>query len=91
MRVWVAVGLLGQALFFSRVLVQWIASERRGRSVVPPSFWVLSLGGSLLLLAYALQQRDPVFVLGQSMGFLVYARNLVLIARHRPPASQGAD
>ncbi len=83
MSVWVAVGLVGQALFFSRVLVQWIVSERRGRSVVPPSFWVLSLLGSLLLLAYALERRDPVFVLGQSLGFVVYARNLVLIARAR--------
>lgn len=86
---WMAVGFLGQAMFFSRFLVQWIASERRGQSVVPISFWWLSLGGGALLLAYAIYRVDPVFILGQSFGFLVYARNLLLIRRGRRPGPEG--
>jgi lipid-A-disaccharide synthase-like uncharacterized protein len=80
-QLWLVVGFVGQALFGSRFLVQWIASERRGESVVPPAFWYLSLGGAALLLAYAVWRQDPVFILGQSFGFLVYTRNLVLIGR----------
>ena len=76
-------GLLGQALFFSRFLVQWIASEKRGRSVVPLSFWYLSIGGGGLLLVYALWRQDPVIVLGQAVGLFVYVRNLMLIHRRR--------
>lgn len=76
-------GLLGQALFFSRFLVQWIASEKRGRSVVPLSFWHLSIGGGGLLLVYALWRQDPVIVLGQAVGLFVYVRNLMLIHRRR--------
>jgi len=78
---WLAVGLAGQAAFFSRFLVQWLASEREGRSVVPPVFWVLSLAGSVILLVYAVHRADPVFVLGQSLGAFVYVRNLVLLRR----------
>jgi lipid-A-disaccharide synthase-like uncharacterized protein len=88
-RAWLAVGVIGQLLFASRFLVQWIASERRRQSVVPPSFWWLSLGGAALLLAYALYRVDPVFILGQAFGFVVYARNLVLIGRRHaagPPS-----
>jgi lipid-A-disaccharide synthase-like uncharacterized protein len=79
--VWLAIGLLGQLLFSLRFVVQWISSERQKRSVVPEAFWWLSIAGSLTLLSYALYRRDPVFVLGQSMGFLIYVRNLVLIRR----------
>ena len=78
---WFALGMLGQAIFFSRFLVQWIASERAGRSYIPGIFWWLSLGGSMLLLFYAVHRRDLVFVLGQAFGWVVYARNLVLIQR----------
>jgi lipid-A-disaccharide synthase-like uncharacterized protein len=78
---WLAVGLLGQAAFFSRFLVQWVASERAGRSLIPVVFWYLSLAGSLTLLVYALHRREPVFALGQSMGSLVYVRNLILLRR----------
>jgi lipid-A-disaccharide synthase-like uncharacterized protein len=81
---WLAIGFAGQLLFTSRFLVQWIASERRRQSIVPTAFWWLSLGGASLLLAYAIWRRDPVFILGQSFGFLVYTRNLILIARHHP-------
>ncbi|HEV8584241.1 MAG TPA: lipid-A-disaccharide synthase N-terminal domain-containing protein [Methylomirabilota bacterium] len=82
--VWLGIGLLGQALFSARFLVQWIASERRKRSVVPIAFWYFSVGGGLTLLAYALYRRDPVFILGQGAGLFVYARNLWLI--YRAPA-----
>lgn len=72
-------GLLGQTCFFSRFLVQWVASESQRRSVVPTAFWYLSLIGGLLVLIYALWRRDPVFILGQSVGLVVYTRNLILI------------
>ncbi|EPC03933.1 hypothetical protein L861_01135 [Litchfieldella anticariensis FP35 = DSM 16096] len=79
--VWLTIGLLGQALFSARFLVQWLASERAQRSVVPLAFWFLSLGGGATLLAYALYRRDPVFVLGQGAGLIIYLRNLMLIRR----------
>ncbi|MDF1872321.1 lipid-A-disaccharide synthase N-terminal domain-containing protein [Vannielia sp.] len=76
---WVLIGLGGQLLFTGRFLVQWIASERARRSVVPLAFWWFSIGGGAVLLAYALYRQDPVFVLGQSMGLFIYLRNLYLI------------
>jgi lipid-A-disaccharide synthase-like uncharacterized protein len=86
---WLVFGLLGQACFFSRFLVQWLASERYKRSVVPPAFWFLSVAGGSLLLIYAIQRRDPVFILGQSVGLLVYGRNLWFLygPRREEPAS----
>lgn len=78
---WLTLGLVGQVAFSGRFIVQWLASERAGRSVVPTLFWVLSIIGSTLLLAYALHLRDPVFVLGQSMGLLIYFRNIHLIRK----------
>ncbi|HVQ74470.1 MAG TPA: lipid-A-disaccharide synthase N-terminal domain-containing protein [Candidatus Binatia bacterium] len=78
---WLSVGFLGQALFSSRFLVQWIASERRKESVIPVSFWFLSLGGGLALLVYAIHRVDPVFILGQGAGLFIYLRNLLLIRR----------
>ncbi len=79
--IWLALGLFAQALFSARFLIQWIASERAGASVVPTSFWHLSIAGAGLLLVYALKRHDPVFVLGQSAGLFVYCRNLLLIRR----------
>ena len=76
---WVVVGLGGQLLFTARFLVQWIASERARRSVVPLAFWYLSIGGGVILLAYAIYRKDPVFIFGQSMGLFIYLRNLWLI------------
>jgi len=76
---WVAIGLGGQLLFTARFLVQWIASERAGRSVVPLAFWYFSVGGGLVLFSYAVYRKDPVFILGQSMGLFIYLRNLWLI------------
>jgi lipid-A-disaccharide synthase-like uncharacterized protein len=77
--VWLVVGLLGQALFSARFLVQWIASERKKQSVVPTAFWFFSVGGGLTLLMYAIHRLDPVFILGQGAGLFVYARNLWFI------------
>jgi len=79
--VWLSFGLLGQAFFSARFLVQWIASERRKQSVVPVQFWYFSVGGGLMLLAYAIYRQDPVFILGQGAGLFVYARNLYFIRR----------
>jgi len=80
---WLLIGLLGQGLFFMRFVVQWIASERQKRSVVPTQFWYWSIVGSLTLLVYAMHQRDPVFILGQSLGTVIYVRNLMLIANEQ--------
>lgn len=76
-------GMLGQVLFFSRFLVQWIASEKQGKSTIPLSFWYLSIGGGTLLLVYAIWRKDPVITLGQGIGLFVYVRNLMLIHRHK--------
>ena len=78
---WLIIGFLGQGLFSARFLVQWIVSERRSESVIPVAFWVFSIFGGAFLLAYAIYRRDPVFILGQAAGMLVYARNLVLIRK----------
>ncbi len=83
---WVVIGLGAQLAFSSRFIVQWIASERAGRSVVPVAFWYLSILGGVVLLAYAIHRHDPVFILGQSMGLLIYARNLWLIHAERRAA-----
>lgn len=77
------IGFLGQIIFFSRFLVQWIVSEVKKKSVIPHVFWYLSIAGSALLLVYAIYRRDPVFTLGQSVGFVVYVRNIVLINAHK--------
>jgi lipid-A-disaccharide synthase-like uncharacterized protein len=76
--VWYAIGFLGQITFGSRFFVQWIASERARRVIIPKMFWYLSLLGGVALFAYALHRRDPVFAVGQGLGLVVYVRNLVL-------------
>lgn len=80
---WLLVGLLGQALFASRFILQWFRSELEGRSVIPLSFWYCSVGGGVVLLAYAIYKEDPVFIIGQASELIVYARNLALIFRER--------
>ena len=80
---WLVVGFIGQALFGMRFIIQWIISEKRGESVIPLPFWYLSIGGSLILLSYAIHKQDPVFILGQSMGSIIYIRNLILISRKK--------
>jgi len=81
--VWLAIGLFGQTLFMMRFVVQWIHSERHQKSVIPVSFWYLSLVGGLVVLAYGLHKAEPVIILGQLPGTIVYARNLMLIAREK--------
>lgn len=80
---WVLLGFVAQGFFTARFVVQWIASERAGKSVVPLTFWLLSIGGGALLLAYALYRRDPVFIAGQAFGVFVYLRNLYFVMRER--------
>ena len=80
---WIGIGLAGQLLFTSRFLVQWIASERARESIVPVAFWYFSLAGGLMLLSYAVYRADPVFILGQALGVVIYLRNLWLIHAKR--------
>jgi lipid-A-disaccharide synthase-like uncharacterized protein len=82
---WLGIGLAGQALFSARFLMQWIATERARRSVVPIAFWYFSLAGSFTLLAYAIYKEDPVFILGQSAGIFIYLRNLYFIRGNSGP------
>ena len=84
---WVLLGFVAQAFFTMRFLVQWLASEKAGKSVIPLAVWWFSIGGGLLLLVYALYRRDPVFILGQGFGVFVYLRNLQFVLRAR---KQGA-
>lgn len=82
---WVILGFVAQFMFMMRFVVQWIASERARRSVIPVAFWFFSLGGGSLLLIYAIQRRDPVFICGQALGLFIYIRNLWLIAKANAP------
>jgi lipid-A-disaccharide synthase-like uncharacterized protein len=84
---WIFIGLGGQMLFSARFIVQWIASERVRRSVVPVTFWYFSMGGGIVLLAYAIHRADPVFILGQALGVVIYSRNLWLIHREKDATS----
>ena len=88
---WVMIGLLGQALFTGRMLVQWMVSERKGRSTVPVAFWWLSLMGASMLLAYFIWRKDIVGILGQSLGWFIYLRNLSLIYGRRSARDASTD
>lgn len=81
MNLWIGLGLFAQFLFFLRFFMQWIASEKKRESTIPISFWYFSIAGSILLLIYSIYRKDVVFILGQSMGSLIYIRNLILIYR----------
>ncbi len=83
---WLAIGFMGQALFSMRFLIQWISSEKQKKSVIPIAFWYFSLGGGVTLLSYAIFRLDPVFILGQAGGLLVYSRNLYFVMRDRRQA-----
>lgn len=87
---WLTVGFVGQGVFTARFLVQWLASEKERAVVVPPAFWWLSIVGGVALLSYAVHNRDPVIIVGQSMGLVVYARNLMLEAKKRRRAERAA-
>src|SRR3954466_9899387 len=88
---WLAFGLVAQLFFTARFLVQWISSERAGRSVIPIAFWFFSMGGGLMTLVYVIPRREPVIILGQSLATIIYIRNIVLIVRHRGKASKPLD
>ena len=87
-KIWLGIGFFAQLMFSARFLVQWLASERAGKSIVPLLFWYLSIAGSTLLLAYAIHREDPVFILGQSVGTFIYSRNLYLIRREKKATAQ---
>ncbi len=78
---WTFIGLFGQFLFMMRFVMQWIASERVKQSIVPEVFWYFSLGGGIILFAYAIHQQDLVFMLGQGLGLFIYLRNIYFIRR----------
>lgn len=80
---WILLGFVAQAMFTMRFVVQWIASERAKRSIVPVAFWFFSLGGGVLLFIYSIHRQDPVFIAGQGLGLIIYIRNLWLIASER--------
>jgi len=80
---WAVLGFLAQALFSARFLVQWIASERARRSIIPMAFWWFSIAGGILLFVYSLHRKDPVFIAGQGGGLLIYARNVMFVLREQ--------
>lgn len=78
---WLVLGLLGQALFGARFFVQWLTSERKGRSVIPTVFWYFSIAGSAVLLSYAIHKADPVFIAGEALSLVIFVRNLQMVRR----------
>jgi lipid-A-disaccharide synthase-like uncharacterized protein len=89
--VWLAFGLIAQLLFAARFLVQWIASERAGNSVVPMAFWFFSIGGGLMTLVYGIVKREPVIIIGQLLANIIYVRNVMLIWKNRGSGSKTLD
>jgi lipid-A-disaccharide synthase-like uncharacterized protein len=87
--IWLTIGFIAQAMFSMRFIIQWIASERVKRSIVPEAFWYFSLAGGALLFAYAIYRLDPVFMLGQGMGLIIYVRNIQLIRNGRRAERDG--
>ena len=89
---WLVIGFIGQIAFGARFVIQWLVSEKKGESTIPLAFWYCSIGAAIVLLSYAIYKQDPVFIVGQSLGSIVYVRNLILIDRKRKSmASVGAD
>jgi lipid-A-disaccharide synthase-like uncharacterized protein len=86
---WLVFGVVAQLLFAARFLVQWISSEKAGKSVIPFAFWLFSMGGGLMTLLYGIVKREPVIILGQSLATIIYVRNIMLIMKERkPPPAQ---
>ncbi|MDB5648651.1 MAG: hypothetical protein JWL62_171 [Hyphomicrobiales bacterium] len=80
---WLAFGIVAQLIFTARMLVQWIASERAGQSVMPIAFWVLSVVGGLMTLLYGIERREAVIIMGQALAVFIYVRNMMLIIKNR--------
>jgi lipid-A-disaccharide synthase-like uncharacterized protein len=80
---WLVFGICAQLLFAARFLVQWITSERAGKSVIPFAFWIFSMGGGLMTLVYGIVKREPVIILGQGLSTIIYVRNIMLIMKER--------
>ncbi len=81
---WISIGFIGQALFSGRFILQWLKSEREKKSVFPIAFWYFSIAGGIILAAYAIYRKDPVFIVGQLTGLLIYFRNLYFVLREQP-------
>jgi lipid-A-disaccharide synthase-like uncharacterized protein len=88
---WLAFGLVAQLFFTARFLVQWISSERAGKSIVPMAFWFFSMGGGLMTLVYGIVKREPVIIVGQALATIIYVRNIMLIVKNRGKASERVD
>ena len=86
---WTITGFAGQALFGARFIIQWIVSEKKGESTIPLAFWYCSIGGAIVLLTYAIHIQDPVFIVGQSLGSIIYVRNLILIDKKKKALAAG--
>jgi lipid-A-disaccharide synthase-like uncharacterized protein len=86
--IWLGVGFLGQTLFFMRFFIQWLASEKQKKSIIPKAFWYFSLAGGITLLSYAVYRRDPVFIFGQSTGLFIYLRNIYFITMEHHKTAQ---
>lgn len=87
--IWLGIGFLGQVLFGMRFLIQWIKSEYKKKSYIPDEFWYFSVGGGVILLTYAIHKKDPVFILGQSVGLIVYLRNIYLVKLEKKEIAKG--
>jgi len=87
---WLVFGLLAQLVFTARFLVQWLASEKAGRSVVPMAFWFLSIVGGTMTLVYGIQRREPVIIMGQTLSIFIYVRNVMLIFKNKAKQSESA-
>jgi lipid-A-disaccharide synthase-like uncharacterized protein len=85
---WLAFGIAAQLLFTARFIVQWIASEREGRSVVPMAFWFFSMGGGLMTLVYGIARREPIIIMGQALAIFIYIRNIMLVLKQRRQAKE---
>jgi lipid-A-disaccharide synthase-like uncharacterized protein len=86
---WLIFGIVAQLLFAARFLVQWISSERAGRSIVPVAFWFFSMAGGLMTLTYGIVKREPVIIVGQAFSTIIYVRNIMLIVKERRQAQAG--
>ena len=80
---WLIFGLLGQAVFFARMIIQWVYSEKQGKSIITLHFWTVSIVGTVIILIYSIHRKDPVFIIGQFLALFIYWRNIVLIRKHK--------